>query len=325
MGLKAVRTRTRLEPPVRRRLSLVVAVVSIVAVLLVFAAGVVVQASIGCAACHAMQPYAAAHAEGPHASEACATCHVSDSVFALGAEGLRAVGWGVAAIGGRSPGITMASEAPCRACHDETLSTTVISRGISVRHADFLAQPCADCHSGTAHLVSERHYRPLEMDDCMGCHKAAADDPASCELCHVGDAERREGDTSWRSTHGAGWETTHGMGDITTCSDCHAPRFCIECHGVRIPHPTDWVVSHGATAVGAAGPKCETCHTATWCSDCHGLEMPHPEGFLPEHGPVTLEVGQGTCDTCHASTSCDVCHFASSHPVVPGVGMGHGW
>jgi hypothetical protein len=163
------------------------------------------------------------------------------------------------------------------------------------------------------------------MDDCMGCHKSASDDPTSCELCHVGSAERREGSTAWRSTHGAGWESTHGMGEIRTCSACHAPRFCIGCHGVRIPHPADWVVTHGATALGVQGPKCTTCHESQMCSGCHGLEMPHPAGFLPAHGGIAQESADGVCTTCHLQQSCDVCHLASSHPDVPGVGMGHGW
>jgi uncharacterized membrane protein len=48
------------------------------------------------------------------------------------------------------------------------------------------------------------------MDDCMQCHRSSVDNLDTCETCHVPDAnaERREGNTTWRVTHGAGWEQT---------------------------------------------------------------------------------------------------------------------
>jgi len=325
MVLKAKRRTSRLGPTAVRRLSFALPIVLVSVLVLLVGGGMAVQASIGCTSCHVMRPFVAAHAAGAHAGEVCGSCHAAGGIAASAAEGVRAFGWALSALAGKRPGLTTVSDGPCRACHDATIAETTEARGIAVRHADFVEQPCTECHAGTAHRLAGRFYRTLEMDDCMGCHKSAADDPTSCELCHVGSAERRQGPTAWRSTHGAGWESTHGMGEIRTCSACHAPRFCIECHGVRIPHPADWIVSHGEAALGAGGPKCVTCHELTLCSGCHGIDMPHPEGFLPTHGAVALESGQDTCGTCHEPLSCDVCHLASSHPNVPGIGMGHGW
>ena len=313
-----------MDPRTRRRVLVGVIVALVLAVVPIVAGGFGVRSSTGCDWCHAMEPYAEAHADTLHAGIGCASCHATGGLTTVPAEGLRAVGWALAAATGRSPLPADVSDNPCRDCHDETLTETTAWRGIAVRHADFADQPCAYCHSGTAHAVESRTYRLPEMDDCMGCHKGAADDPSRCSICHVGDAERREGVTSWRSTHGEGWETTHGMGDLDSCSACHAPRYCVDCHGVRVPHPVDWAAYHGASALGEAGEGCLTCHEQGWCSSCHGIDMPHPDTFLPEHGPLSDAMGEERCLRCHAEVACDICHFASSHPDLPGVGMGHG-
>ncbi len=325
MATRAHRRTSRISPLARRRLSFALPIVLVGVLATLVGSGMAVQASIGCTSCHVMRPFVTAHASAVHAAVPCGTCHAPGGLGTALAEGVRVAGWGLAALGGASPGVTTVSDGPCRDCHDASIAVTIEARGIAVRHADFIEQPCAECHGGSAHRVEGRFYRVLEMDDCMGCHKSAADDPGSCELCHVGGGERRQGATSWRSTHGAAWESTHGMGEVRTCSACHATRFCIDCHGVRIPHAADWIVTHGQSALGEPGSRCVTCHEPTFCSDCHGMEMPHPEGFLPAHGPITLDLGQDACVTCHEPVSCDVCHLASSHPNIPGVGMGHGW
>jgi hypothetical protein len=322
---KAVRIGRGSRPAVRRRaVAFALATLGIVLALVV-AGGIAAQAGAGCATCHAMRPYATGHTDGAHADERCVTCHIDGGLAGIVPTGLRAVGWGIAAVAGRTPAVTLVSDDACRTCHEAELGRVVTAQGVAVRHADFAAQPCDDCHAGTAHRVADRHYRTLEMDDCMGCHKGAANDPSSCDLCHVGESERREGATSWRATHGPRWETTHGMGDISTCGACHAPRVCIGCHGVLIPHPADWVVSHGTTARTELGGGCVSCHREGWCIDCHGMEMPHPAGFLPDHGPIADELGADACNLCHDERGCYACHIASSHIDVPGLTTGHRW
>jgi hypothetical protein len=113
------------------------------------------------------------------------------------------------------------------------------------------------------------------------------------------------------------------MGELKTCKACHEQAKCISCHGVREPQEAAWPTTHGETAMAAPGEKCSTCHEVDWCTSCHGLEMPHPAGFLPAHGPEATQLGEQTCTRCHDIITCHICHFESSHPAVPGVGMGH--
>ncbi len=325
MSLRATRVRGHLTPAVRRRVRIGAAALGFLLLALWIGGGILVHQGVGCTACHSMRPYSEALTLGGHSDQGCADCHVESSLLAIPADGLRMMGWIGGTMLGRDPGPTHDDDGACRECHAAELDGVVASRGVSVRHSDFIAQPCDTCHAGTGHRVEYRYYRLLEMDDCLVCHKAAATDTDSCGLCHTGDAERVAGDTSWRSTHGEGWESTHGMGEISTCISCHVPAYCVQCHGTRIPHPTDWPASHGASAIAAAGSGCATCHDPAWCADCHGLEMPHAATFLPVHGLEARELGDAACNRCHPAVTCDVCHYASSHPDVPGVTTGHGW
>jgi hypothetical protein len=325
VALKAVRRQTSRQTRKARRQALTGAALIVVAIsTLTLFAGLGVRQGAGCSTCHVMRPFTEAHSETVHSEVSCAACHATRGSFGVFADGTRAAGWTLSYVFGGKPQSGGTSEQSCRACHESVMTETIVSKGIRVRHGNFETQACGHCHAGTAHRAEGRWYRPLEMDDCMGCHKGAANDPKSCEVCHVGDAQRREGTTAWRSTHGPDWQKTHGMGDLKTCSSCHEKRVCVDCHGVLVPHPTEWIVRHGRAALTDAGEGCGSCHQPDWCDKCHGLPMPHAPEFLPQHDIAALESGSESCKTCHDPLSCDYCHFASSHPSIPGVGMGHG-
>jgi hypothetical protein len=297
-----------------------------VALVALATAGLIVQASVGCGACPAMVPYAEAHAAGPHASLRCATCHASDSPAAVMAEGMRAVGWHVGALARRIPQPVILSDSSCRACHEQLLKDVAVSGGIAVRHADFLEQPCGDCHAGVGHrLPSHRHYTSVSMADCTVCHTDADRDAAGCDRCHVGDMGRDAPASGIPPTHGPGWLATHGAEATETCKQCHAQRSCFDCHGVVVPHPDEWPVAHGTFAKDSARSSCRLCHEAAWCDGCHGLEMPHPTAFVSRHSQIARQSRSEACRGCHAAERCDACHFASSHPETAGVDIGHRW
>lgn len=304
------------------RASLVVLGATVAVSALSFAAGLAVRSDVGCGACHEMQAYQAAAKDSMHGTLECAECHATPGTFGLLADGLRAFSW-VAASG---PALTEIDSERCLACHENVREEVLQAAGISVRHSDFLGESCSTCHGGTAHKVESRWYRVLEMDDCMSCHRSSGQNPEQCGECHVPDPasrERREGPTAWRATHGPGWKSTHRMGTLTTCVSCHIPGFCTECHGVRVPHPADWLASHGPVTVESSQAPCETCHDAGWCTGCHGVDMPHEPGFLPAHGLRATQVGEQVCARCHNPQTCVMCHYESSHPNLPGIGMGH--
>lgn len=304
-----------------RRAFWALGIVLIVMVVVLLGLGAAVRADVGCGACHTMDPYVAAVPESGHPALSCAECHASSGVLGLATDGSRAMSW---MSGGEVTPVAY-DDAPCVDCHANILEETVEARGIRVRHSDFADQRCTRCHAGTGHTVEGTFYRVGEMDDCMQCHRSSITQLDTCETCHVpdADAERRAGNTTWRVTHGAGWQQTHGMGDLRTCTACHEPSDCIDCHGVRVPHSADWLVVHGDSLEAVENDGCATCHETQWCVDCHGVEMPHPTGFLPAHGPEADEVGEDACFLCHNPENCNYCHLASSHPDLPGVTMGH--
>ena len=304
-----------------RRALWAVGIMLLVLVAVLLLTGAAVRADVGCTSCHTMAPYAEASAVSGHPSLECSACHASSGITGMIVDGARAMSW----VSSSEVSPVAYDDTPCVGCHANVLEETIEARGIRVRHSDFSEMPCTRCHSGTGHALEDRFYRVAEMDDCMQCHRSSVDNLDTCETCHVpdADAERREGNTTWRVTHGAGWEQAHGMGDLRTCKACHEPSYCIECHGVQVPHPTDWLVGHGAPLAGVADDRCATCHETEWCTSCHQVEMPHPTGFLPLHGPEAEEIGEDACYRCHDAENCNACHIQSSHPNIPGVGMGH--
>lgn len=295
------------------------------AVALTLALGAGASAGVGCGACHEMEPYLTAHGESGHAGVSCAECHASEGWSAPLEDGLRALGWIARKAIVETIPPAAAPNGPCLDCHSDMLDEPVRSDAVIVRHSDFSEEPCVTCHGGRAHEVSGRHYMAVHMEDCMGCHRASVRELRTCEVCHPPDApsERSPGWSAWRASHGKSWRQTHGMGDIEECRTCHAPQYCVSCHGVVLPHAEDWPASHGAEALASGGVAActESCHAQQWCTGCHGVEMPHPAGFLPAHGIEAEEAGDAVCATCHSRAACDECHLASSHPNVPGVEM----
>lgn len=280
----------------------------------------------GCTSpCHSMRPYAASHAKSDHAGVSCAECHREPG--AAGALGLGHAlqRMALAQAGGARAHATAVSDASCRRCHAGTMVGTARSRGIAVRHSDFSATACTLCHGGTGHALAAREYPLPEMDDCMQCHAASAQEPAGCNRCHMPDTDRvrREGATTWQLTHNANWRETHGMGDLGTCVSCHQPAYCARCHGVAVPHPSTWSISHGRAAREGGDVNCTQCHEPSWCSGCHGLGMPHASSFLRDHARAVTEVGRATCLRCHPAETCANCHRRAAHPQAPGVNRKH--
>lgn len=62
---------------------------------------------------------------------------------------------------------------------------------------------------------------------------------------------------------------------------------------------------------------CGTCHVVnTFCMDCHGMEMPHPEEFKTKSHPEAYKTQADKCDMCHNIKKtnyefCDSCHHGS--------------
>ncbi len=305
-----------------RSCTIVLGVVAACWLALTLAVGAAFDAGAGCGACHAMRPFVEASTRAPHPRRSCADCHATRGPAAWLADGVRLQVMVGGAVSGRRPHGVTSTERACRTCHAAMQQATVRAHGIAVRHSDFAATPCSQCHGGVGHTVAGREYRHPEMDDCLACHKVSLSNLQGCELCHVETPERhiRRGRTAWAVTHGPDWRTTHGMGDLGTCSACHTPDKCMACHGVQVPHPSGWKDAHGRGLDASARQACETCHAPSWCTECHGgVEMPHAPGFLARHHADVKALGYERCTRCHTFEGCEACHLAGRHTAVPGL------
>lgn len=299
----------------RRRLQSrsVWAAASLLAIGAVFLAALNTVVLPGCEGCHLRGDFERETAASAHASVDCRSCHVPagfvDRVaFSLGQPLTMFI-----PLGGH-PGRADAAvpDGRCLACHDDLRAAVVTADGVRIAHATCAAgADCTDCHSTTAHGAEARWVRRYDMDTCLACHIGQAQ--VACDLCHDGRLpDNRIASGSFAITHGPEWQVTHGMGDSATCSVCHKPDDCVECHGQGLPHGADFITVHGAFAVDEAS-ACDGCHEDTFCSSCHGTPMPHTDEFTRAH-PVTAGEQADLCARCHAESDCTTCHEKHVHP-----------
>jgi nitrate/TMAO reductase-like tetraheme cytochrome c subunit len=86
------------------------------------------------------------------------------------------------------------------------------------------------------------------------------------------------------------------------CTGCH--------RGVLMPHPETWLHEHGAASLEKGQQSCALCHNRrTYCFGCHGVRMPHPADFVATH-PTVAKNDATTCLKCHKGDSCEACHQA---------------
>jgi hypothetical protein len=271
-----------------------------------------------CRACHETR-IADGLDSSAHAGTSCVACHSGYRTFG-GLAGL------THAIGGLlHPSAASASTAgsvpddSCLACHPQGVTyETVVSRGVRMSHIGLsdAGYRCVDCHEPLVHGTAEGKLAVPTMGTCTTCHDGQAES-AACDTCHperAADDGTRLRDAEWAVTHGADWERAHGLGDLTTCGICHTPEKCESCHGIKLPHPSDFGILHGTEAIAVGAATCQTCHTAAFCTSCHGIEMPHPEGFLERHSEEAESLTDKRCMVCHVSANCNECHERHLHP-----------
>ncbi len=168
-----------------------------------------------------------------------------------------------------------------------------------------LPDTCGTCHVNGVPANSPKLAMPLHVTatQCRGCHQQKD----FCTKCHNG----------LEMPHPVGWtRKTHGTVVLDRgkgiCASCHTkkdPTFCIDCHGLPMPHPADWRTAHAPVGQSQPG-KCVKCHGQDSCMRCHGLQMPHPAGWLGTHPSVALS-SPSLCSRCHSSSFCFACHGVS--------------
>lgn len=226
-----------------------------------------------------------------------------------------------------------------RVAHKENFELTLTDPATgkpNTKHADFmLMTSCFRCHS-----QGETAEGGLKAPgDCEACHTEnfdlkpeSHDAPdfypaghatlATAEYDRVEKLEAEESSgTAEEGGPGESGEDELGpslpkVESINECSTCHAEKFCSDCHGLPMPHPTEFAKDHGKA--GTENPKvCATCHgnVDQFCDDCHhgtalGYEDRAAGAWLPQHPQAVVQTGANACFECHDPTYCASCHVS---------------
>jgi hypothetical protein len=280
-----------------------------------------------CNSCHSDSRHAKADkARDPHVRVDCVSCHEPGGLVGRYLTGvpLRLLHLVTASAGAdkMTPYGKVTARA-CGSCHAAALSGTVTNkeRGLKMSHAEPLAASagCLDCHTMRDGIVSAHNGG---MKPCLRCHDDAKASSA-CTTCHEGTAAAatRARTTSFRNEQ---------IRDVS-CGGCHnEKRDCDSCHGLRMPHTTEF--KSGAHARAAAvdiwyngGNTCRRCHTASRrpCTKCHSglMGRAHGVGMATSHKGANASA----CNTCHLQYApiatrdfCkDLCHSPAAKAASP--------
>lgn len=110
-------------------------------------------------------------------------------------------------------------------------------------------------------------------------------------------------------------------GTVNECYTCHKKKFCMDCHGVEVPHASGFAKAHSKQFKRAdAAAKCAKCHdearlkgtAALACMQCHHQQWKPAEGpWRGQHGKriheQKLEISK-VCYKCHDERYCSACH-----------------
>ncbi len=149
-------------------------------------------------------------------------------------------------------------------------------------------EACAQCHSSAVPIPHPKGFREqmgqvvkkAGFDACLECHNTAQT-REQCTPCHSGGPQREIEWQGMKLSH-----RNHAKHDIE-CTVCHTeldqhgglalkPADCNDCHGVTMPHPDDFVETHGQLfeAHRLELETCSTCHEGgmpgEFCQTCHG-------------------------------------------------------
>ena len=153
-------------------------------------------------------------------------------------------------------------------------------------------QLCDQCHIGPAYS---------SHTNLVWGHRESCIADTSCLNCHGQDLHRMDVRGNKQVCY-----SCHLARDLpVSCITCHTAEHVAEYR----PHQAGFLGEHGSYTL-REGFACYHCHgSERWCLDCHGLPMPHPADIIDTH-PALVQGQPETCANCHGSRSCIRCHLA---------------
>lgn len=221
----------------------------------------------------------------------------------------------------------------------------------AARHANFMTMTaCFRCHTLSAESPSGGEFKA--PGTCSVCHPADFDlkpasheadgfypaghadlatmelDPATGRPAEVvakpvlhGESEESSG--TGESNYAPEGEDSHVLevapvSAVDYCATCHdVNTFCVDCHGVEMPHPSDFLTNH-AEAGEKSAESCSRCHGGQgqpikgggtdFCNNCHHKGADPGRPWLEQHMDQSRKTGAQACFECHNPTYCAACH-----------------
>jgi hypothetical protein len=113
------------------------------------------------------------------------------------------------------------------------------------------------------------------------------------------------------------------VAEVGYCSTCHVEsRFCMDCHGMEMPHPEEFRTLTHPELAASKPDKCELCHTAAdpyFCDRCHHGTASNWEfntevawGQQQHAEAVRTNGVPGCLEACHEISYCQECHTATN-------------
>ncbi|TET52949.1 MAG: hypothetical protein E3J54_05350 [Actinobacteria bacterium] len=276
-----------------------------------------------CRLCHEMQDEYYTWKQSSHRNIPCARCHQKPGLLGQGVQRLRLLGMIFAKTTGsyQNPISARVPNSICTSCHAKVIQQTITVNDIRVSHTEIVQGGfnCGNCHNSVVHKDAVPFRNISSMDKCIDCHHRQYVS-TECSFCHKQVPDSKQGTaTPWQIAHGKNWRKTHALLDMNTCSACHTEKDCLKCHKINMPHPEDWIPTHGRDAK-ANKKQCNQCHLKEFCKGCHAVEMPHPDDWLSKHShpyssAVEKDKGEKLCLKCHMKRGCYQCHKTHNHPV----------
>jgi nitrate/TMAO reductase-like tetraheme cytochrome c subunit len=305
------------------------------------------RAFCAAAPCHAIQADAlTAYENSSHSEISCLACHMpvnADPVTFLGHKVEVGVAGIVGVVEGMDPPINPESELAmntkympedrCTQCHSANRRLTP-SKGIIIDHAVHSKSgvTCTQCHNRIAHdetgikltKGAKPHEDFMKMEACFRCHDLEGKKKAGgdCKLCHTATFVLKPAahlEPGFYAKYGASTGHAKAAKADTTgryCSSCHIrSKFCDGCHGMTLPHPKDFIKTHGPA--GKSTPAvCANCHAKSsstssgteFCNACHHKQGDSSKPWIPQHFVVVAAQGANSCFECHNPTFCAHCH-----------------
>lgn len=224
----------------------------------------------------------------------------------------------------------------CTQCHGDNRPITP-SVGIIINHKVHADNDvtCTMCHNRVAHpedfelklAGNKKHEDFMKMEACFRCHGFEKDSkaPGACDRCHPKNFELKPENHFEKGFYTKGGDSSgHAKlkkDEPDYCKMCHVEsKFCVDCHGIVMPHPADFQKNHGE--VGKKSPAvCANCHAKgganmqgglEFCNSCHHKQGDPTKPWIPQHFKVVAKTGAQPCFDCHKSTFCAECHVRSA-------------